>query len=535
MNTLKFKIKKYLLYTQTSYAILTSIPPHYCSFNKLTEIEVAGLEDLFLINTDLLYIYTITSTSKQQNINQVLTQFFQSEQYEVLVLVANMNELHKDCISHVRLLIEEMEALFQSKIKSNKLAYLLLHFPENMLYSYCYPCLFEKGWQHIYLAEVRSDHHSDIEECLSSYLLQQKANLQTHSALIEKLKKVIPVLNSPLLTLQSKDKEIQQLKIELKLVTQQLQTSTQKINEQQIEAKLLFEQNEELKKKMLQEQTKLEHQLNEMSQRCEEAEEELQQQQCHWIVKRDEIDVTPQLLGNGAYGKVRIAYFRGIQVAAKCLHEIILSPYILSTFAREMEIAARVRHPNLLQFIGAIQEGNPIILSELMPTSVRKELEKSPLTRPQIVRISQDVCDALNYLHLWKPHPILHRDVSSANVLLEPSGTGQWKAKLGDYGSANFLHQISPNSCGPGSPAYSAPEAAYPDRHSPAMDVYSFGVLLMEMIVCQPPPPTTDGKKRLARSLKWLKPLVEKCIIQEWKQRPTIGQVLADLHKARPS
>ena len=200
-----------------------------------------------------------------------------------------------------------------------------------------------------------------------------------------------------------------------------------------------------------------------------------------------------------------------------------------------MEIAARVRHPNLLQFIGATQEGNPIILTELMPTSVRKELEKSPLTRPQIVRISQDVCAALNYLHLCKPHPILHRDVSSANVLLEPSGTGQWKAKLCDYGSANLVHQISPYSSGPGSPAYSAPEASYPDLHSPAMDVYSFGVLLMEMIVHQSPPLKSDEKKRLARSPKWLKSLVEKCIVQEWKRRPTIAQVLSDLQKARPS
>ena len=55
----------------------------------------------------------------------------------------------------------------------------------------------------------------------------------------------------------------------------------------------------------------------------------------------------------------------------------------------------------------------------------------------------------------------------------------------------------------------------------------------MEMIVRLPPPPTTDGKKSLAKSLKWSKPLVEKCIIQEWKQRPTIAQVLSDLQKAR--
>ena len=68
-----------------------------------------------------------------------------------------------------------------------------------------------------------------------------------------------------------------------------------------------------------------------------------------------------------------------------------------------MEIAALVRHPNLLQFIGATQVGTPIILSELMPTSLRKEIEKSPLTRSQIIRIAQDISAALNYLHLWQP------------------------------------------------------------------------------------------------------------------------------------
>ena len=82
-----------------------------------------------------------------------------------------------------------------------------------------------------------------------------------------------------------------------------------------------------------------------------------------------------------------------------------------------------------------------MILTELMPISLRKELEKSPMTRPQIITVAKDVARALNYLHLWKPHPILHRDVSSANVLLEPSGSSRWKGKLSDYGSANILHQ----------------------------------------------------------------------------------------------
>ena len=197
--------------------------------------------------------------------------------------------------------------------------------------------------------------------------------------------------------------------------------------------------------------------------------------------------MTQTMLGEGAYGEVKVAKFRGLTVAAKCLHKIILSRYNLQLFTREMEVAARVRHPNLLQFIGATkEEGSPVILSELMPTSLRDQLEKAPLTRPQVLSISRDVAAALNYLHLWKPTPIIHRDVSSANVLLEPSSNNTWKAKLGDYGSANFLQQISTTS-DPGNPFYSAPEARYPREHSPAMDVYSYGVLLTEMALCRQP------------------------------------------------
>ena len=63
-----------------------------------------------------------------------------------------------------------------------------------------------------------------------------------------------------------------------------------------------------------------------------------------------------------------------------------------------------------------------MILTELMPTSLCKELDKSPMTHPQLITIARDVASALNCLHLWKPYPILHRDVSSGNVLLEQLG-----------------------------------------------------------------------------------------------------------------
>ena len=115
---------------------------------------------------------------------------------------------------------------------------------------------------------------------------------------------------------------------------------------------------------------------------------------------------------------------------------------------------------NFLQFIGATRIGTPIILSELIPTSLCKEPEASPLPYHAVLAIGEDIACALNYLHLFKPDPILHRDVSSANVLLQMIGGG-WRAKVSDYGSANLQPMIS-KTVNPGNPVYSAPEAGVP-------------------------------------------------------------------------
>ena len=248
----------------------------------------------------------------------------------------------------------------------------------------------------------------------------------------------------------------------------------------------------------------------------------------HWLIQREEVEVTEEVLGKGGWGEVKVGIFRGTRVAVKCLHQEIVSEFYLELFSREMDIASRVRHPSLLQFIGATKVGNPIIVTELMPTSLRNELQKSPMARPQVISIGIDVASALNYLHLWKPQPILHRDVSSANVLLEQSTGCQWRAKVSDYGSANLLDKVRTEA--PGSPVYSAPEATTPSLHSPAMDVYSFGILLVEMSIRRFPSAETIEKEAQIREVRWpqIKRLIL-CCTGKVNSRPKTEVVLTEL------
>ena len=251
----------------------------------------------------------------------------------------------------------------------------------------------------------------------------------------------------------------------------------------------------------------------------------------HWVIQRDEVTITQNTLGRGGWGEVKVGIFRGTKVAVKRLYQEIQSDFYMELFAREMDIASRIRHPNLLQFIGATREGDLLIVTELMPTSLRNELEKTQLTRVQVIAIAIDIITGLNYLHKWRPQPILHRDVSSANVLLQPIFVGQWKAKLSDYGSVNLQDHIK--TANPGSPVYSAPESNTPALHSPAMDIFSFGILLAEMATRKFPSSTLYEREAQITEVKWptIRSLITRCTVTNHNTRPKTDNVLNQLEE----
>ena len=180
------------------------------------------------------------------------------------------------------------------------------------------------------------------------------------------------------------------------------------------------------------------------------------QEECDWVISRDEIQMTNKCLGKGGWGSVYEGMYCGCTVAVKKMHDLILSSHNIRLFEREMNIASKCRHPHLLQFIGATNDkGNALFITELMEESLRSLLEQRKLSETEIRTISLDVARALNYLHQKKPEPIIHRDVSSANVLLWRQGD-QWRGKVSDYGTANFMQQTM--TVVPGAMIYSSPE-----------------------------------------------------------------------------
>ncbi|XP_029181052.2 U-box domain-containing protein 70-like isoform X2 [Acropora millepora] len=273
------------------------------------------------------------------------------------------------------------------------------------------------------------------------------------------------------------------------------------------------------------------HQLESTLAKTQQLLEEYQQKEaCDWIVCRDEVQMMDKCLGKGAWGEVVLGTFRGCKVAVKQIHKLILSHYNRDLFEREMNIASRCRHPCLLQFIGATNDdGSPLFITELLETSLRALLEQHQLADTkmadtEISIISLDVSLALNYLHNMKPTPIIHRDVSSPNVLLWRQGD-HWRGKVSDYGTANFVQQTM--TIGPGSPVYSAPEAASPNQTS-KVDVYSFGVLLCEMYTRKLPDPVRREQRVRRMRNDAFRNLVYECLKADPAERPDMARIIQE-------
>ena len=202
-------------------------------------------------------------------------------------------------------------------------------------------------------------------------------------------------------------------------------------------------------------------------------------------------------LGNGSYGAVYRAECDQLVCAAKVLHPIFFQTRdpaayrIVERFQREIAFLSSLRHPNVIQYLGSCADpdtGMPVLVMELMDESLTSFLERPadppPLPLHVQVDIGHDVAQALSHLHR---HEVLHRDLSSNNVLL----IGSRRAKVTDFGMAKLLGdpRLTLTYC-PGTNAYMSPEAlADPPTYTSKLDVFSCGVLFVQLITRKWPNP----------------------------------------------
>jgi hypothetical protein len=266
------------------------------------------------------------------------------------------------------------------------------------------------------------------------------------------------------------------------------------------------------------------------------------------------------VIGEGATSVVFSGFLDGATpVAVKRFHPQDITASVIKTYVREVSVSAHLRHPNILGTLGVLVElPNLSIVLELCQKgslfSILHRAVKQHGTSPgdfmsPVTRISYatDVAAAIAFLHSQTP-VILHLDIKSLNILVNSTDT----AKLSDFGEARTIQShptiesasFVTKTPGRGTPNWQAPEVIRSaDAYSTAADVYSFGMVLFELITGQPPFAKVEawkigfmvaemGKRpELPSDSGLLGTLAESCWHPDAEERPSAEDLEAELRQ----
>ena len=271
------------------------------------------------------------------------------------------------------------------------------------------------------------------------------------------------------------------------------------------------------------------------------------------------VESLDQELGRGAYGRVYKVKYCERTCAAKEIHSILVEGVgqeemqrTIDLFLRECHQCSRLRHPNIIQFLGvyypeggAVRMRLPVMLMEMMACSLTSLVnEQQDIPNHVKFSIVNDVALGLCYLHSHNP-PIVHRDLSPNNILL----TTHYVAKISDLGVAKAIQVDNRRTVtmAPGTVDFMPPETfcRNPKYGSP-MDVFSFAGIILHTFTQQWPSPSAQvqfdpqTRRRVALSeverrgeflnrmtgeAEKLRPLVEECLDDDPNVRPTMVAV----------
>ncbi|KAN0028998.1 hypothetical protein ACTFIV_010866 [Dictyostelium citrinum] len=200
--------------------------------------------------------------------------------------------------------------------------------------------------------------------------------------------------------------------------------------------------------------------------------------------------VVQNRIGRGSCAEVFTGTWRGIIVAikkAKLLNED--DEDFLNELAQEATIMSQLRHPNICQFLGTCN--NPpeiLIVMEYMPLGSLYRILHDPaisLDWPRMKSMALDIAKGMNYLHCSDPL-VIHRDLKSHNLLVDE----HYRVKISDFGlSTRFKKHLDKKTAMTpvGTPCWTAPEVLRNDAYTEKADVFSFAIVLWEMVTREDP------------------------------------------------
>jgi len=195
-----------------------------------------------------------------------------------------------------------------------------------------------------------------------------------------------------------------------------------------------------------------------------------------WEIDVNQVHLLSRI-ATSSFGQVYKAEYLGQEVAVKIIKDVMENPRLYNEFMQEVSIMKRIRHKNIVQFIGAstAKPGLFLVVEYMENGSVHDYLRKGPLPYADILKIALEVARGMDYLH--RCH-IIHRDLKTANLLIDKNGT----VKIADFGVA----RVSDNNCcstaETGTYRWMAPEVIEHKPYNYKADVYSYAITLWELL-----------------------------------------------------
>ncbi|KAK8472098.1 hypothetical protein PHAVU_002G112500 [Phaseolus vulgaris] len=233
-------------------------------------------------------------------------------------------------------------------------------------------------------------------------------------------------------------------------------------------------------------------------------------------------------VGSGSFGDLYRGTYCSQDVAIKVLKPERISTDMLKEFAQEVYIMRKIRHKNVVQFIGACtRPPNLCIVTEFMSRGSLYDFlhkQRGVFKLPSLLKVAIDVSKGMNYLH---QNNIIHRDLKTANLLMDENEV----VKVADFGVARVQTQSGVMTAETGTYRWMAPEVIEHKPYDQKADVFSFGIALWELLTgelpysCLTPLQAAVGvvQKGLRPTIpKTTHPKLSELLQRCWQQDPTL-------------